>query len=154
MKTFLKAFAVGSGLLLSSMAFAADIDVNADANDLAIKGYDPVAYFTMSQPVRGDVNYTATYKGAIYQFVNENNRDAFRNNPEKYAPQFGGHCAFGVSMGKKFDTDPMAWRIIEDKLYLNLNAQVQQRWLKNTDALIEQADTNWEDIALVAQDDL
>jgi YHS domain-containing protein len=154
MKNFLKAILVTSGLLLSSLAFSAEIDVNADENDLAIKGYDPVAYFTMSQPIKGDVNYTATYKGAIYQFVSEDNRDVFRNNPEKYAPQFGGHCAFGVSMGQKFDTDPTAWKIIEDKLYLNLNAQVQQRWLKNTDALINQANDNWENIALVSKDDL
>ena len=154
MKNLLKALFITGGLLFASSGFAADMDINADQNDIAIKGYDPVAYFTMSKATKGDVNFTATHKGAIYQFVSEENRDLFRSAPEKYAPQYGGYCAFGVSKDKKFDTDPTAWKIIEDKLYLNLNAQVQRRWLKDTDALISDANTNWQEIAFVPASDL
>ncbi|MFD2166369.1 YHS domain-containing (seleno)protein [Thalassotalea euphylliae] len=147
MKTFtLKSIAAGLLLSASSFAFAADIDMNADANDLAIKGFDPVAYFTMDKAVNGSPDYTATYKGAIYQFSSESHRDMFRANPAKYAPQYGGYCAFGVAMEKKFDTDPNAWKIIADKLYLNLNKDVQKRWAQDTTAYIEQSDSNWFDI--------
>ncbi|NMP31296.1 hypothetical protein HII17_06960 [Thalassotalea sp. M1531] len=134
-----------TGLLLSvaSLSFAADIDMNADANDLAIKGYDPVAYFTQGKAVAGDVNYTTTYKGAIYRFSSEQHRNLFKTNPEKFAPQYGGYCAFGVAMDKKFDTDPTAWKIIADKLYLNLNKQVQKKWLQQTQHYIAQSDSNW-----------
>ncbi|REL26403.1 YHS domain-containing protein [Thalassotalea euphylliae] len=144
MKKFnLKTMTASLLLAASSMSFAADIDMNADANDLAIKGYDPVAYFTMGKPVNGDINYTATYKGAIYRFSSESNRDMFRADPAKFAPQYGGYCAYGVTRDKKFDTDPTAWRIIDNKLYLNLNKSVQKAWLENTQAFINQSDESW-----------
>lgn len=144
MKNFnLKTITASLLLAASSMSFAADIDMNADANDLAIKGYDPVAYFTMGKPVNGDINYTATYKGAIYRFSSESNRDMFRADPAKFAPQYGGYCAYGVTRDKKFDTDPTAWRIVDNKLYLNLNKSVQKAWLENTQAFINQSDESW-----------
>ncbi|EDK30451.1 hypothetical protein VSWAT3_17828 [Vibrionales bacterium SWAT-3] len=102
---------------------AADLDMSVDSNDLAIKGYDPVAYFDNKGPVKGTSEFTATYKNAIYQFVSSENRDQFRADPQAYAPQYGGYCAFGVAMGKKFETDPQAWKIEDGKLYLNLASQ-------------------------------
>ncbi|WP_395339270.1 YHS domain-containing (seleno)protein [Ningiella sp. W23] len=144
--TVLKAAALGATLAISTFTFAADIDVNANANDLAIQGYDTVSYFTDGAPVLGNANFTATYKNAIYQFASEEHRDLFRENPEKYAPQYGGYCAFGVTMDRKFDTDPTAFKIVDDKLYLNLNAQVQERWLTNVPEFISTADGNWGDI--------
>lgn len=146
MNTILKAAAIATTLAMSTFTFAADIDVNANNNDIAIQGFDTVAYFTDGQAVKGNVNYTATYKNAIYQFASEEHRDLFRGNPEKYAPQYGGYCAFGVTMDRKFDTDPTAFKIVEEKLYLNLNAQVQERWLTNVPGFISQADGNWGDI--------
>jgi len=142
-KSILKTVLATSLFALSSMSFAADIDMNADKNDLAIQGYDPVAYFTQSKPVQGDINYTATYKGAIYRFSTEAHRDTFKQTPEKYAPQYGGYCAFGVAMDKKFDTDPTAWKIVSDKLYLNLNKAVQTKWKQDTQKYLTMSDNNW-----------
>lgn len=152
--TTLKTLLAGSILLASSLSFAADIDMNADANDLAIKGYDPVSYFTMSNPKMGKASYTATYKGGIYRFSSEENRDMFKANPAKYAPQYGGFCAFGVAMEKKFDTDPLAWKIVDNKLYLNLNKDVQKKWLTDVPGYLGQSNDNWGDIKNVAADEL
>lgn len=145
-KTTLKTLLAGSILAVSSISFAADIDMNADVNDLAIQGYDPVSYFSGSQPTIGNANYTATYKGGIYRFSTEENRDTFKASPSKYAPQYGGYCAFGVSMEKKFDTDPLAWKIVDNKLYLNLNKSVQKKWLTDVTGYLSTADNNWPEI--------
>jgi YHS domain-containing protein len=130
-------------LSLSAASFAADIDMNANGNDLAIQGYDPVAYFTNEKPTRGSSDFTATYKNAIYHFSSEENRDLFRASPAKYAPQFGGFCAFGVTKGRKFDTDPTAWRVVDGKLYLNLNKDVQKVWLEDVPGYITNANQTW-----------
>ena len=128
---------------------AADLDMSVDNNDLAIKGYDPVAYFANEGPVKGNSDFTATYKNAIYNFASSENRDEFRANPEAYAPQYGGYCAFGVAMGKKFETDPLAWKVEDGKLYLNLDKSVQKRWLENTQEFIQDANSNWTTIKTV-----
>jgi len=146
LKKFISAAAISSALLMSSLTSAADIDANADINDIAIKGYDPVSYFMDSKPMMGSSDYTATHKNAIYQFASAEHRDAFRANPEKFAPQFGGFCAFGVTKERKFDTDPTAWRINDGKLYLNLNKNVQKLWLKDVPGNIVSADGIWPEI--------
>lgn len=143
LKNILTATAVTATLALSSASFAADIDVNANTNDLAIQGYDPVAYFTQEAPTKGLATYTATYKNAIYHFSTEKNRDLFRLSPAKYAPQYGGFCAFGVTKGRKFDTDPTAWRVVDGKLYLNLNKDVQKVWLEDVPGYITNANETW-----------
>ncbi|AQW60396.1 YHS domain-containing (seleno)protein [Vibrio owensii] len=133
---------------------AADVGMSVDANDLAIKGYDPVAYFTDNGPTQGKAEYSATYNNAIYHFVNAANRDQFKADPQAYAPQYGGYCAFGVAMGKKFETDPEAWKIEGGKLYLNLDKSVQKRWLEDTQGFIQDANTNWTTIKVVDADKL
>lgn len=133
---------------------AADVGMSVDANDLAIKGYDPVAYFADNGPVQGKAEYSATYNNAIYHFVNAANRDQFKADPQAYAPQYGGYCAFGVAMGKKFETDPEAWKIEGGKLYLNLDKSVQKRWLEDTQGFIQDANTNWTTIKVVDADKL
>jgi YHS domain-containing protein len=140
---------LAAALAVSSFSFAADVGMSVDANDLAIKGYDPVAYFVSGQPTQGNGSYTATHNNAIYQFASAGNRDAFKADPAKYAPQYGGYCAFGVAMEKKFETDPTAWKIVDGKLYLNLDKNVQQRWLENTGELIVDANQNWPEIKAV-----
>lgn len=150
--TLLKTATIASSLALSSFAFSADIDMSADKNDLAIQGYDPIAYFTDSKPTQGNTQYSATYKNAIYHFVSAENRDAFRSDPTKYAPQYGGYCAMGVSLNKKLDTDPTAWRIVDNKLYLNLNKDVQKRWLEDVPGNIVIAEEVWPTIKLVSAD--
>ncbi len=143
LKKIITTTAATLALGLSAASFAADIDMNANGNDLAISGYDPVAYFTQKAPTKGSDNFTATYKNAIYQFSSAKNRDLFRASPAKYAPQFGGFCAFGVTKGRKFDTDPTAWRVVDGKLYLNLNKDVQKVWLKDVPGYITNANQTW-----------
>ncbi|MGY5452398.1 YHS domain-containing (seleno)protein [Agarivorans sp. MS3-6] len=135
-----------TALAFSGLSFAADVGISVDSNDLAIKGYDPVAYFSSGQPTQGTADFSATHNNAIYHFSSASNRDAFKAEPAKYAPQYGGYCAFGVAMEKKFETDPNAWKIVDGKLYLNLDKKVQQRWLENTHELIVDANQNWPEI--------
>jgi YHS domain-containing protein len=144
--TLSKSAAFAVSILASSLSFAADIDANADINDVAISGYDTVAYFTQNKAVSGSSDYTATYKNAIYKFTSAKHRDLFKANPEKYAPQFGGYCAFGVSIEKKFDVDPHAFKVVDNKLYLNLDKSIQKKWLKDVPGYINSADSHWGDI--------
>lgn len=145
MKAFksLRLALAASALAVTSSVFAADIDMSADANDLAIQGYDPVAYFLDNQPVQGSHEFTATYKNAIYQFSSAEHRDLFKEDPTAYAPQFGGFCAMGVALGKKFEVDPTAWKLVDGKLYLNLNKDIQQRWSTDISGHIEEAVELW-----------
>lgn len=135
---------LAGSLLFSSLSFASA--VNLGENDVAIHGYDPVAYFVDSKPVVGNAKYTATYEGAIYRFSSAKNRDMFKANAAKYAPQFGGYCAMGVALNKKLDIDPAAFYIQDDKLYLNLNKTVQQKWFENIPGHIKTADRIWDGI--------
>ena len=135
-----------STLLVSSLSFAANIEVNTNANDLALKGYDTVSYFTKGTPTKGSDKYSAAYNGAIYHFSSAENRDLFKSEPSKYAPQYGGFCAFGVTMNRKFDTDPTAWHIRDNKLYLNLNKDVQKKWSTDIPGYIATAQVQWIDI--------
>jgi YHS domain-containing protein len=113
---------------------------------LAIQGYDPVAYFTDSKPVKGDSKFSYTWRGARWQFATAKHRDLFTENPEQYAPQYGGYCAYGVSENHTVDIDPEAWRIIDGKLYLNYSKDVQQKFLKEPATRIKRADQNWPDL--------
>jgi YHS domain-containing protein len=140
------AFTVTSCGLIPSQAQSSINAVNVDESKLAIKGYDPVAYFTEAKPVLGDAKYSAQHLGATYHFSSAEHQSLFEGNPEKYAPQYGGYCAFGVSKEYKFDIDPQAWAVVDDKLYLNLNPKVQTRWLDQQDELIVEADSIWNTI--------
>lgn len=146
LSTFIKSTFVTTALLASSLTFAANIEVNASSNDIAISGYDTVSYFTKGMPTKGSNDYTAAYNGAIYQFSSADNRDLFKADPHKYAPQYGGFCAMGVALNKKLDTDPTAWHIRGDKLYLNYNKAVQKKWNTDIPGYIETAQVNWIDI--------
>jgi len=113
----------------------------------AIEGYDPVAYFTDSKPVKGNSATAYEWKGTTWQFANAANRDAFIAMPEKYAPQYGGHCAWAVSQGYTAGTDPDAWKIVDGKLYLNYSKSIQRRWLSGgTAKLISAGDKNWPEL--------
>lgn len=112
----------------------------------AIKGYDPVAYFTESKPVQGSPRISYSYEGAEWYFGSEKNRDAFKADPVKYAPQYGGYCAFGASKGYKAPTEADAWTIVDGKLYLNYNTKVRTEWSKGQPGYIQKADKNWVEI--------
>ena len=110
----------------------------------AIRGYDPVAYFTQHKPVEGSAGFTHQWMGAKWRFANAANRDAFAKTPAKYAPQYGGYCAWAVSQGYTASTDPEAWKIVNGKLYLNYSKSVQQQWTDGgIPKLIKQGDKNW-----------
>lgn len=112
----------------------------------AIKGYDPVAYFTDSKPIPGADSLSLAWNNATWYFASSKNLELFRKNPEKYAPQYGGYCAFGLSNGYKAQTDPQAFTIDNGKLYLNYNLNVRDEWNKNRKERIEKADKNWPDV--------
>lgn len=139
----IKQFFAIVAVAFSTGSFAADVQINTDGNDLAIHGYDAVSYFSKSGPAKGKAKYTVSYKDAIYQFSSEANRDAFKADPARYAPQFGGYCAMGVALNKKLDVDPTAWHIEDGKLYLNLNKQVQKKWFEDVPGNIVTAERNW-----------
>jgi YHS domain-containing protein len=109
----------------------------------AIRGYDPVAYFTESQPVKGNPEFTWIWNGATWYFKSAENRERFKTNPEQYAPRFGGFCAFGVSRNYKVKSEPDAWTIVDGKLYLNYNTEVQKKWLQDKETYIQKAESNW-----------
>jgi hypothetical protein len=110
---------------------------------IAINGYDAVAYFTESKPVKGDNNISVQWKNARWLFANIENAALFKTNPEKYAPQYGGYCAYGCSGGYKAKTSPDAWTIDNGKLYLNYNTGVRTLWDKDRANYILKADSNW-----------
>ena len=112
----------------------------------AIDGYDPVSYFTEGQPERGAADITAEWNNTVWRFTSEEHRDAFVANPEKYAPQYGGFCALGMAHGSDVPTDPTAWTIWGDKLYLNMISEVSITWRYNPDRLIERANKKWKAI--------
>jgi YHS domain-containing protein len=110
---------------------------------VAVGGYDPVAYFTDHKPVPGKPYITSSWKGATWRFTSTEHRDAFEANPEKYAPQYGGYCAYAVAKGGTAKGDPKAWSIVDGKLYLNLSPAVQKLWEKDIPGYIKAADKNW-----------
>lgn len=113
------------------------------AKGVAIRGADPVAYFTQSAYVAGSDAFTHDWQGATWQFASAENRDAFAANPETYAPQYGGFCAWAVSQGYTAEIDPEAWKVVDGKLYLNFNQKIQQRWEKDISGHIAAANQNW-----------
>lgn len=137
----LAALVVATGLV--SSAFGAGFDVNATVTGLALRGVDPVSYFTDGAPKDGDFAITEVHNGATYRFVSEESREQFRQDPEKYLPQYGGFCAFGTAMGVKVDGDPDLWKIVDGKLYLNLSPSIQERWSKDIPGFISTADGQW-----------
>jgi len=147
--TLAKSLSVAAAFTISSFVFAVDNNINVTENDLAIHGYDPVAYFTKGKATKGIGKYSATHEGAIYNFSSKTNRDKFKSNPEKFAPQFGGYCAMGVVLNQKLDVDPSAWYISENKLYLNLNKTVQKKWMEDVSGHIDTADRTWNGIEYV-----
>jgi hypothetical protein len=111
---------------------------------LGAKGYDVVAYFTEGQPVQGRAELTHDHGGVTWRFASARHRDLFAAEPAKYAPQYGGFCAWGVAQGRLFDVDPVTgWRIVDGKLFLNFNADIQATWEKDIFGFITKADANW-----------
>jgi len=131
------------GFILLALALSVQAQNNVDSSGLALKGYDPVAYFTEKRPVQGKAEFTARHEGATYRFSSAANRDAFAAEPAKYAPQYGGYCAFGMASGYKAPIEPDAWTVRDGKLYLNFSQSVRSRWSTNIPGHVLRADENW-----------
>lgn len=114
-----------------------------DRGELAVKGYDVVAYVTESKAVAGRAEFEYRWNGAIWRFASAAHRDTFSRDPEMYAPRFGGYCAWAVSRGYTADTDPEAWRIVDGKLYLNYSKRVQRMWEQDVAGNIAKGQANW-----------
>jgi YHS domain-containing protein len=132
-------------LASSSASFAEDkVDsINKNRQGVAVEGYDVTAYFQQGKPVKGSDKFAYTWMGATWRFASAAGRDAFAAQPEKYAPQYGGYCAYAVSEGHTASIDPEAWKIVDGKLYLNYSKSVRVMWEKDIPGRVERADHNW-----------
>lgn len=129
--------------LLFTMALYAQDGKFYNTNGIAIKGYDPVAYFVQHSALEGKDNIILEWSGIIWKFSSKENFNLFKMNPQKYAPAYGGFCAYGTSEKHLSPTDPTAWTIVNNKLYLNYNQKVKEIWMKDTAVRINNADSNW-----------
>jgi len=130
-------------LSLALVAAPALVDPVNTRRGVALKGHDPVAYFKRQAPVKGSPQFAHQWMGATWHFENAGNRDAFAADPARFAPQYGGYCAWAVSQNYTADVDPEAWRIVDGKLYLNYSKSVQKKWEQDVRKRIEDADLNW-----------
>ena len=112
-------------------------------NGIAVRGTDVVAYFRDGRPVAGSPAFTHAWQGVTWRFATAANRDAFAANPERFAPAYGGFCAWAVAQGYTAPIDPRAWRIVDGRLYLNYDASVQRTWERDIQGNIRKADANW-----------
>jgi YHS domain-containing protein len=134
---------VFAGLLIASVAAHAGSIVYGAGKGPALQGFDPVAYFTEGAPREGDARYTHEWNGAIWRFASAENRHRFQAEPERFAPQYGGYCAFAMSGGSFSPGDANRWRIVDGKLYLNANRFAQTLWEANIPRRVIDADGHW-----------
>ncbi|MCG8372504.1 MAG: YHS domain-containing protein, partial [Balneolales bacterium] len=137
-------------LFLSSATLAQEKEsyVNVDDDQLAIGGYDPVSYFMADKPSKGDESFSHEYHGAIYHFSSQENLDTFKADPAKYAPAYGGYCAYAMGKGYLANANPETFKILDGKLllfYNNLIVNTLPRWNRNEDTLYPAAEQNWKD---------
>jgi len=132
-----------TGFIFAGIVFAANPVYTSFFSNKAISGYDTVAYFTQNRPVKGKTKYSTEYKGARWLFSSAKNLARFKANPKKYAPQYGGYCAWAASQNYLYEASPKHWSIHNGKLYLNYNKSVKNSWLKNKSKHIVKADKNW-----------
>jgi YHS domain-containing protein len=144
-------FVVLSLLLLLILGVGSSVVAGSDSavpavntgNGVGLKGYDPVAYFVSGQPIKGNRQHSTVWKGVTYRFASAENLDRFKTAPQNYLPQYGGYCAYAMSLNRIADVDPSRWAIVDGKLYLNNGYVAQSLWLLNKSSNIESADRNW-----------
>lgn len=146
MKVMIRCGAIVVLLLLASV-----VSVSAgqffERDGLAIMGYDPVAYVTDRKAVKGSPDFAAEYGGSTFYFSTEVHREAFAKNPERFVPQYGGYCAYGMAKGYKAAIDPDAFTVVGDKLYFNYSERVRAQWLSDVPGYIRKADANWPEVS-------
>jgi YHS domain-containing protein len=131
---------------LTTAAIAGKVDPVYQYGGFAIRGYDAVAYYQQSAPVKGSSQFSYPWRGGTWLFANAENLGLFQADPERYAPQYGGYCAYAVSKGRTASIDPEAWTIVDGKLYLNYSKGVQTKWEHDVPGNIVKADKNWPDL--------
>ncbi len=147
MKNYLRNLACLFALVATTLPGAAwsgeDPIYTSFFSSVAVSGYDVTSYFSEAQPIKGEKAFKTEYMDADWYFANQENLDKFIQNPQRYAPQYGGYCAWAVSQGDTASSDPLLWTIHEDKLYLNYNPEINTRWRSDKARLIVEADKNW-----------
>lgn len=143
MRAALVLFLIATVTLAVRPASAQVSPVNKNIFGTALKGYDAVTYFKEGRPVKGKDEFRHDWMGAKWYFASAANRDEFARNPEKFAPQFGGYCAWAVANGYTASIDPEAWRIVDGKLYLNYSKDVQKKWEADIPGFIKLGNENW-----------
>lgn len=140
MKKLLLSILAVAGLMIPTLAHAGTAN-----STVGVQGYDLVSYHS-GKPLPGNGNHVVTHGGVNYLFVSTDNKKKFEANPAQYLPAYGGYCAFGVAVGKKFIADPNVWEIVDGNLYLNLDNKIKGMWVGDIPGNITKADTNWIDI--------
>lgn len=141
--TFTRRCALVALFMIATATGAAAQRVNADRQGLALKGYDAVAYFVDGRAVRGNAAFQHVVDGVTYRFASAAHRDRFAQEPQRFLPQYGGFCAWAVSRGYTADTDPLAWRIVDGRLFLNYDRSVQRQWEGDVKGNVAKGDANW-----------
>ncbi|MEM7048449.1 MAG: YHS domain-containing (seleno)protein [Acidobacteriota bacterium] len=148
------ALMLGAGVASAGVATSASNGLTSAGAPLAIHGFDAVAYHQEGESRRGLAKHQTKWQGAVYRFTSKANLETFESDPQRYAPAFGGFCAYGVSVGKKFDGDPEVFKIVDGRLYFNLNPEIQATWEKSLERNLRKAEKQWQKIASVAVDEL
>ncbi len=138
------ALAIGTLFLDRGFATATPNSTVYAENGIAIRGYDPVAYFTAKTPTKGTSAHSIRWQRVTWYFASAKNRELFDEDPQKYAPQYGGYCAWAVAAkGQAYSIDPTAWSVVDDKLYLNYSHDIQNRWEKDIPGFIATGNKKW-----------
>jgi YHS domain-containing protein len=127
----------------SALAKTPVASLNLSQSGLALRGYDPVAYFKAGKPVKGSKDIAVLHGGGTYYFSSQENKAAFQDNPKKYLPEYGGFCSYGAASNYKVDGDPKVWNIVDGKLYLNINKSIDRSWDRKRSFYIKKANKNW-----------
>lgn len=139
--SLLATIATMATLMFSATSLAAE-----EHSVVGVGGYDLVSYQSGKKPLQGNGNHVVQHDGVNYLFSNKGNAKKFKANKEKYLPAYGGFCAYGAAVGKKFIADPTVWEVVDGRLYLNLDNSIKQVWRKDIPGNIAKADKNWEKI--------
>jgi len=142
------------GALALTLAAVAASASDVEHSTVGVGGYDLVSYHVGEKPVRGNGNHLVVHDGVTYLFQSEENKERFERDPERYVPAYGGYCAYGVSVGKKFHGDPDVWEVVDGRLYLNLDNEIKGLWVKDIPGHIRKADAQWKEIEGVPAADL
>ena len=145
---------ISACVLFVAMAVTPAFGQDVTKSTPGMSGYDPVAYFTDGKPMKGSGYHVAEFDGVTYAFASSEHKEMFTANPEKYVPSYGGYCAYGVAVGKKFVADPEVWKVVDGKLYLNLDKGIQAKWNADIPGDTKNGDKIWVDIKDKAAADL